>query len=989
MEDRYILNYDLKSKRVSDIRFKQGNVDTSVLEVTLFDNGLVTDITGEIIEFRFAKPDNTVVYQDADSGVSILDVINGKVQCILRSNTLTSPGIVKCEIHRSKAGKELTTPTFNFVVQASIGQSNMFSTNYISSIENALINIRTAETIRASAEDKRVINENKRIIEFTNLKTDVTTGVTLHTNMKDVITIGTKLDIALKSDIDRGNSLDTSLKADILSGTALETTLKGDIISGNDIKTALEIDINSATTKKNDLQTVIAAANTTTYGTQREIDLVNSQLSEITYNAISLGLKGDGITDETSAISTILNALPNGSTIIFPKGYTFYVTNYILLLNKKNVIITGSAIFKYSSTKMLFRFDNCSNCKMSNLTVQDINYTDNLYFNNVLIDYSTINVTDSNNNVDITKTDSLVTLIPKGTATIGAVYYGNTDAISLDISKDYTLQVVGDIVSSGANFSVPKLVTVDINDVETIMNFDNQVSTGAYIYRRQTMYIPKNTKSIYFKLATSKLYNSSNGAVTYDISKIKLYSFTKDLPDNIDNYSIGAMNSSNIAFDNLSFIGMKVSCISTLGAANNNITISNCKAMNCFMNGFGLSYVNNGKIINNYVCNRLLAENGDIVFYTKTSFRGYAVLYCNNVTVDNNYAEGTFFYLEAFANNNFIVTNCTSKNLKWGLSINISNGILDTNILSFRDNYIMGLELVGCDMITSNMKILGNTFWGTGISISNAIVKQVFDNIFIEKAMAGIGYNTCDITVLNTTMTVYGVGIIDVLRNKPNYNLFMSNVTISLHVLAFGNTGYAQTFISCGSLTNPYNLVMLSDVACIGTSKSLAFIIYTNIIKFNNVDCPNPSNNHFNSLIYLCAIPNVISVVQCCRLNGITINSTGYNAQNSTCNFVNSVLTAVALSGLSTNFVNSNSCVGTLTWQPAKLAHGNGETSIPVTITGVTFGDYVMVSAPYDLQGITCNAYVSAINTVKIRLQNETGSVINLASGVWKVKVIK
>jgi hypothetical protein len=80
---------------------------------------------------------------------------------------------------------------------------------------------------------------------------------------------------------------------------------------------------------------------------------------------------------------------------------------------------------------------------------------------------------------------------------------------------------------------------------------------------------------------------------------------------------------------------------------------------------------------------------------------------------------------------------------------------------------------------------------------------------------------------------------------------------------------------------------------------------------------------------------------------------------------------------------------GSATWDPGSLADGAGETSAAITVTGAALGDFVLVSAPYDLQGITCNGYVSAANTVKIRLQNETGGVIDLASGTWKVKVIK
>jgi hypothetical protein len=46
MENRYKISFDLKTKAVTDIKFKQGDVDTSILEFTLFDDGLIIDITG-------------------------------------------------------------------------------------------------------------------------------------------------------------------------------------------------------------------------------------------------------------------------------------------------------------------------------------------------------------------------------------------------------------------------------------------------------------------------------------------------------------------------------------------------------------------------------------------------------------------------------------------------------------------------------------------------------------------------------------------------------------------------------------------------------------------------------------------------------------------------------------------------------------------------------------------------------------------------------
>lgn len=75
------------------------------------------------------------------------------------------------------------------------------------------------------------------------------------------------------------------------------------------------------------------------------------------------------------------------------------------------------------------------------------------------------------------------------------------------------------------------------------------------------------------------------------------------------------------------------------------------------------------------------------------------------------------------------------------------------------------------------------------------------------------------------------------------------------------------------------------------------------------------------------------------------------------------------------------------TQDPGSLVDGAGET-LSFTVTGAALGDFVMVAAPYDLQDITVTGYVSAADTVEVRLQNESGGVVDLASGTWKVKVI-
>ena len=79
----------------------------------------------------------------------------------------------------------------------------------------------------------------------------------------------------------------------------------------------------------------------------------------------------------------------------------------------------------------------------------------------------------------------------------------------------------------------------------------------------------------------------------------------------------------------------------------------------------------------------------------------------------------------------------------------------------------------------------------------------------------------------------------------------------------------------------------------------------------------------------------------------------------------------------------------TTTFDPASLTTYTGATSSGVTVTGAALGDFVIVSAPYDRAGVLAQGYVSAANTIKITVFNATSGTVDLASGTWKIKVLK
>jgi hypothetical protein len=81
------------------------------------------------------------------------------------------------------------------------------------------------------------------------------------------------------------------------------------------------------------------------------------------------------------------------------------------------------------------------------------------------------------------------------------------------------------------------------------------------------------------------------------------------------------------------------------------------------------------------------------------------------------------------------------------------------------------------------------------------------------------------------------------------------------------------------------------------------------------------------------------------------------------------------------------------TWSQGSIGMLDGQGfTIPgggQTVTGASLGDAVVVGADVDLQGVLATAYVSAANTVQVRVQNETGGSVTVAAANWYVQVLK
>lgn len=85
----------------------------------------------------------------------------------------------------------------------------------------------------------------------------------------------------------------------------------------------------------------------------------------------------------------------------------------------------------------------------------------------------------------------------------------------------------------------------------------------------------------------------------------------------------------------------------------------------------------------------------------------------------------------------------------------------------------------------------------------------------------------------------------------------------------------------------------------------------------------------------------------------------------------------------------TNLFVKDTTFDPPSLLTVTGAVSSGITVTGAALGDRVELFPPYDTQGIIAFGFVSAADTVKISLWNPTGGTLDLASGTWRIHVIR
>ena len=340
-----------------------------------------------------------------------------------------------------------------------------------------------------------------------------------------------------------------------------------------------------------------------------------------------------------------------------------------------------------------------------------------------------------------------------------------------------------------------------------------------------------------------------------------------------------------------------------------------------------------------------------------------------------------------------------------------------------------GVSVAADNSIVRHNNITGIAATNFGIYLQNATNSQIDSNTIVNLGK-GAAYNTDD----KIAIRVSGAGAVTRFLNNTINNNTIDNATAGIRIsdgdsitisdnyitdtkaaiYIAGSAGY-ETVISNNYISGAESAILSFNGNCRASNN-----------KISNITANNPQFSIFMAYGSQQFSNNSISVIgECCMfnfttaeiMNNVFTNSpavagdlwilnndggagpaagtaTAYEiniAGNKNAAFTNFVHTYRVFDYGTTDFIQNmiTTAPGSLVWNPANIASGSGETSPAISVIYSAFGYPVIVAAPYNLQGMTATAYVDGTNSVRIRVDNNTGGAIDLASGTWKIWVLK
>jgi len=117
-------------------------------------------------------------------------------------------------------------------------------------------------------------------------------------------------------------------------------------------------------------------------------------------------------------------------------------------------------------------------------------------------------------------------------------------------------------------------------------------------------------------------------------------------------------------------------------------------------------------------------------------------------------------------------------------------------------------------------------------------------------------------------------------------------------------------------------------------------------------------------------------VIEASVTNGYDTNNIGYGSTGVVSNLATSVKQSAR-----------NQLIGSTTYDATSL-NANEYVTFTITVPGASFGDFALASFASNTRGAEFSAWVSAANTVTVRLKNETTGAIDLPPGEVSVMVL-
>ncbi len=596
-------------------------------------------------------------------------------------------------------------------------------------------------------------------------------------------------------------------------------------------------------------------------------------------NVRDFGAKANGVDDDTQAIQRAINYLATtGGEIIFSKG-NYFINGLITIQTKSNIKLSGetSAVLLVDGASNFLNIISSKNIEVKGLTFKDRSYTDDIYFEEVVLDTAAILAANVNANTNITVVTSNpnATISTNGTTPSQTTEYYIVSIAIPDSTKDYAIQTYDGIVSGeNANMIKIRKYTDATTYKEYSLDTQNQEPTSAGNFKWHSNYIETNIIKIEILFPYSKINNSTNGSIVYDLSKIRLFKVSKEVPNHTDNFNISVQGSSKVTFKDNEFIGLKRVVISTPNASSQDLQYINNTFSNCFSTTHvQVKGVDRCLITNNRFITKLMSNTGREVYYVNNCPRAISgSTTSKNVTIRDNYAYGLYFGAEIWFSTNLIIEGFVMDKMYWGLSIcNDSSGVINNCIFGLRDSYRYAIELAeNVRMDINNVVVTGRSYNGVGFSFTgNKAGRITLTNIKVDSCFLFCQYTDNSVSFKNVEVKeLLGVGLLGLQRTGSDFSL--SNIVMQdcdfkfSTTLKVNNPAYASSFIRINSTDRYVNKIVLTNCTFVGSTPQNLFYMRTSEIIMNNVQFD--STPIYEAKLYIKDVNNKLSSIRNCQL---------------------------------------------------------------------------------------------------------------------------